>query len=947
MAQQLDDEIPVPLGSGATDQPDVVQHGMSASGKAVAGPKATPATQDEGVDLSAHSSFAPSKTAAVPKAAKIPTGDSEGIDLDQHSKFSSVKVTQPQQAKPIAQPSTWQVLTQPTEQTDKDYMGYTGPAGYAGATIHGMSNVARDTTGALKSMYHMVVDPATAEEQARDKAQGSESTSPLGRAGMVAERAIRGMVVDPAKQLYQNSTKAGLAEQNAAIKDINASPDPMAHYAQAAEDTASQGAGQALTAIGMEAAHKVPGEVKASLPEVKAAAGAPVRLASRAAGHVLPAAPIVGEMAGGFPGRMAAHSLRGGIADIVEHGKTVGLPELEKKAVTLEGRAADATKAQVKAQAQADLYTASHVPESVDKALTKANEAATDAKMHAEAAREAANADKAARKAARKAPAGPPAAQVTAKQPTPAPAPDFQNDIDQMAPRPAMAKLGPEPAPPAPPMRAMNVKGPGEVQPETFPRQATAAPMVRPGQTEIPGGRMGRTMQLPEAPMNLPQEVLPPEIAPERAATPAPAKPKTPTTIEMGPGKLATPEPEAKAAPTTPSVKPEDLKTQIERGLGNKPVEPGVPMKEQGKVAETEKEPVKVSSDPRKATLQKAGASDEEIAKILQRGSKFDPTSKVGMSKLAEHFGVDLGDKAIGRGKGDTAAGTHIAPHEVLERILKDHSPAEIAKAIDDGKHLPTVSGASQGYEGPERRGLKTPEVAYTGSERRNPFRDTEGAKETIARDENMPKHPAEEVKAKAKEYATPEKGVPEHVLAKGPEAEAARAATVASDKLAKSWESEEKTKAEAKEKPEASKHTYMYERMGEGHQVTAKDADGKTSGIVTALPEEGSPNTWTVRFSQAAKAGTGVGEKSYARLLEAARAEADRTGKPITVQGDTQMSDSAQRTWTKMEHNRGYDVKWTNGRPSVKFEPNEEEEVGPDVSEEAKDFTKFQTKTK
>jgi hypothetical protein len=616
-----------------------------------------------------------------------------------------------------------------------------------------------------------------------------------------------------------------------------------------------------------------------------------------------------------------------------EHGK-LGSNELQFH----EAKVKEAQAALKEAQKGAIPYRDSveqgnPLPKEVQKPIDKAQAALDEAKTHHEATKQAI--------AERKQPRETPAADITARPST----------AKSVAPAPAPMEA-PGPVAPTAPTRAMNVKGPGEVQPETFPQQPTPAPMVRPGQAEIPGGRMGRTMQLPAAPMTAtgevgPQEILPPEPKPK---APVAAKEPTtePTTIEMGPGKLATPEPEAKAAPTAPAVKPEDLKTQIERGLGNKKIEPGVKIGEQGAGrVEVPKEPVKVSSDPRKAALQKAGASDEEITKILQRGSKFDPTSKVGMSKLAEHFGVDLGDKAIGRGKGDTAAGTHIAQHEVLERILKDHSPAEIAKAVDEGAHLPTVSGASQSYEGPERRGLKTPEVAYTGSERRNPFRDTEGAKETIARDENMPKHPSEEVKAKAKEYATPEKGVPEHVLAKGPEAEAARAATVASDKLAKSWESEEKTKVEAKEKPEAAKHTYTYERMGDGHQVTAKDADGKTSGIVTALPEEDSPNTWTVRFSQAAKAGTGVGEKSYARLLEAARAEADRTGKPITVQGDTQMSDSAQRTWTKMEHNRGYDVKWTNGRPSVKFEPNAEEEVGPDVSEEAKDFTKFQTKTK
>ena len=48
-----------------------------------------------------------------------------------------------------------------------------------------------------------------------------------------------------------------------------------------------------------------------------------------------------------------------------------------------------------------------------------------------------------------------------------------------------------------------------------------------------------------------------------------------------------------------------------------------------------------------------------------------------------------------------------------------------------------------------------------------------------------------------ADKYANPEKGIPETSLAKGPEAEAMHAATVASDKLAEEWKNatEEKPK--------------------------------------------------------------------------------------------------------------------------------------------------------
>jgi hypothetical protein len=77
------------------------------------------------------------------------------------------------------------------------------------------------------------------------------------------------------------------------------------------------------------------------------------------------------------------------------------------------------------------------------------------------------------------------------------------------------------------------------------------------------------------------------------------------------------------------------------------------------------------------------------------------------MSKLADHFGVKVETEAgadasgaIGRAKGDITAGTHVPPHELLQRIIDaGHTPAEIAAAIDEGKHLQSVSGGSQGAD--------------------------------------------------------------------------------------------------------------------------------------------------------------------------------------------------------------------------------------------------------
>lgn len=111
------------------------------------------------------------------------------------------------------QPSVGEVLTQPTDKTDQEYKGYTGAAGVAGATVKGLDDVARGTRGAVAGMWNTLRHP-----------------------------------IDTAKGIAQLPSQA--AQVPAAIHDINQSPDPLAHYADAAQDTASQGAGQALTALG-------------------------------------------------------------------------------------------------------------------------------------------------------------------------------------------------------------------------------------------------------------------------------------------------------------------------------------------------------------------------------------------------------------------------------------------------------------------------------------------------------------------------------------------------------------------------------------------------------------------------------------------------------------------------------------------------------------------------
>ncbi len=230
------------------------------------------------------------------------TADAQSIDYDALAKQAgaissmpdydalakqagAVSSTAPPSAK---QPSTWDVLTQPTDKTDKEYLGYTGPAGVAGATIHGLNDVARGTVSAVKGAVN-TFDP---------RVQPGENTltaNPL-------VRILRGLY-GVAKQVPQIP---------AAVRDINQSVDPTGRYLDAAQDTASQGAGQALTAIGTEALPKAvagAGEiVKRTVPPL-------VRGVARGTNALLEKAP---GYVGGAAGAAVGHATH------IPYGGTVG-----------------------------------------------------------------------------------------------------------------------------------------------------------------------------------------------------------------------------------------------------------------------------------------------------------------------------------------------------------------------------------------------------------------------------------------------------------------------------------------------------------------------------------------------------------------------------------------------------------------------------------------------
>jgi hypothetical protein len=140
------------------------------------------------------------------------------------------------------QPSVSDVLTQPTDKTDQEYKGYRGAAGVAGATVKGLDDVARGTQAAVKGAWDTVTAPP---------ADTTESVVGAIPGALPIYRAVKGLV----------SSGKQAPQVPAAIHDINQSPDPLSHYADAAQDTASQGAGQALTGLGTEGVAKVGADV--------------------------------------------------------------------------------------------------------------------------------------------------------------------------------------------------------------------------------------------------------------------------------------------------------------------------------------------------------------------------------------------------------------------------------------------------------------------------------------------------------------------------------------------------------------------------------------------------------------------------------------------------------------------------------------------------------------
>lgn len=272
---------------------------------------------------------------------------------------------------------------------------------------------------------------------------------------------------------------------------------------------------------------------------------APVRGIGKMAGplsHVLPttAGLAAGEAIGHpYYGMLAGKMLvpREPIENFLGKGRTAGLNPEEANIAHLEDRVRDAEKKAKPAKEAYDAHESSRqqgipAPTDVISKYDTTQKNLAEAQMHLDNA-----------KAATKTAAAPadqeitPGAVAAARPDAPTPT-NEELDARQNA---LMGKMQKQVGIGVPPPE--NVKGPGQVQPETFPQEPTEAPRVGMGKTELAGGKgtMGQQRLLTEGAPNSPEsiaegtpnrtkpigEILPPE---------KPAKPGRLSTLKVGEG---------------------------------------------------------------------------------------------------------------------------------------------------------------------------------------------------------------------------------------------------------------------------------------------------------------------------------------------------------------------------------------------------------------------------
>jgi hypothetical protein len=463
-------------------------------------------------------------------------------------------------------------------------------------------------------------------------------------------------------------------------------------------------------------------------------------------------------------------------------------------------------------------------------------------------------------------------------------------------------------------------------------------PQVRGGQHELPGGGvMGKPLQLPG-------EVPEPESPVGQAST---EQPESPTSSPLGKVKV--------------SQQVDKAGDLIQEGLGGKPLEPKVPLREQ--VPNAPKRVVEEPAQSKPATEQAevqhlrnlVHANGEALSNAIPKTpegvellQKLHDLSNPELRQLAINLGEDMGQMTVGRKK-QMGSGQITRP-ELFERLLKNYSAEDLGRAVDDGKHLPPVGGGSQGADRQhnesgnsppkeqELRRLVAGELRKLRAQEPNVNEEAERFVQQQFPDEKddvLPDRPAlvpsspelhalasrfnksllgkvpltkEESDLEALAAARETLGIPHTQSALSPEAKLTLGRV------------DPKALNALKERTVNSQYDYG---MNTGTTlntsfVRVRDNNGNALGGVTAREDlVHAPGTFTVHQSGVSKSGFNIGREAYRKLFSGLLRESAKRGEPIRVQGDSVQSPEAKATWNALlkEYGGGHDE---SGRPYI-----------------------------
>jgi hypothetical protein len=609
-----------------------------------------------------------------------------------------------------------------TEEEKKE--GYNDPLAYAGPLqVHRL--LEKPSTDAYKH-----VDEMARAQEAREQAGTAKFPRVVRQA---AEVAGKGLAMVPIVGPYA----LGTGERVEKTGDVAGTVAEIGAMSAAPEIAKEAMPGGAIPGSALE-----PGETSA-FPTLQAA----VRGAGKtvnAAKNVLPiVAPVTGAIEGavkGGPLGSAVGSATGGtlgrlsraIPDVPESVTEFGNPTEVRNINHLQKAFDTADKAFNKAAAERAKYSASEAegvnpPVDVVKKYETAARARDEAQYHLDTAKEAAARAKSGMPKARPSSTVQPAVEQAAKQTTGVPKAS----------------------------RSINVKGPGEVAPEIvnpdrvqrfenleqpkvpgFSEDITLANEegVRTGRNPgLKGAGIGQRLLPPAdtgtieppAPKTPEGEILPPDdTSPEQIRHALVPRKEMAGLYTQPVVEEAAPEAASQASVEKPKAAQQVTKAGdlIQQSLGGKKLEPNVPLREQlTNAPKRVEEPAQVPEQANKelsksATEQEAEGHDkqlvhangEALANAIPKTpegrallQKFHDLSNVELRQLAINAGEDMGQLKIGRkklmGKGQ------ITRPEVFERMLKNHSAEDLGRMMDEGKHLPPVSGGSQGARAAEK----------------------------------------------------------------------------------------------------------------------------------------------------------------------------------------------------------------------------------------------------